>query len=211
MNRRELLLVGRAGPAIMLAPIVVSVRVLFDAGARSGRGLVANDCGKFLHHQEVARREFAASGIHFQVEYISGAYLRTQGYSEIPDQFLALGRINVFVSDTLRLDVDSQRTGGASVGPWPSRPGVSGNRFYKTFFGLREAGGNTLGHEYAHHLARDTTESPSTTGNLWADFRNDYWLWRQRRGAAIEGFRVCADLPWAKTGKRVSTHRHERG
>ena len=151
LQRRQFILLGAAG-AQALPPLVVRVHVMFDQGAHEGRGLSASERAQFGRYQENARREFAVSGLLFDVCTIEGAYLRTQGYSEIPGQFLALGRINVFVSNTLRYDVDRDRTGGASQGPYPSRPGLPGNRVYKTFLGLREAGENTLAHEYAHHF-----------------------------------------------------------
>ena len=201
MHRREFLLLSLA--AFPDAPLLVRVRVLFDAGAHDGRGLTAQERQQFHAHQQRAQREFAGSALRFEVETVEGAFLRTQTYSEIPDQFLSPVRINVFVSDTLRLDADSQRTGGSSIGPRPSRPGVAGSRFYKTFLGLREASGGTLAHEYAHHFVRDTVESPSTKSNFWADFRNDYWLWRQRNGRAIPEFRACAGLPWAALTRRA--------
>lgn len=193
LSRRSLLLAA----VDRRRPLVISVRVLFDRGAHDGRGLTEAERHQFYRFQETARREFAHSGLRFDLEFVE-AYLRTQSYSEIPDQFLAVGRINVFVSDTLRLDVDSQRSGGSSAGPRKSLPGVAGSRCYLTFLGLREASTTTLVHEYAHHFTRDTAGKASTHGNYWADLRNDYWLWRQRRGTWIEEFRAGAGLPWAQ-------------
>ena len=181
-----------------LRPLIVRVQVLFDHGAHAGKGLTEVERATFHRYQERARQEYEVSGIHFDVRITDGAYLRTETYSEIPDRFLAFDRINLFVTDQLRLDVDSQRTGGSSVGPRSSAPGVPGSRFYKTFLGLREAGEGTLAHEYAHHFTLDTGTNASVRGNYWADLRNDYWLWRQRRGKAIAEFRVCASVPWVK-------------
>ena len=197
IHRRQLLLLGVAG-AQTLPPLVIRVHVMFDQGAHEGRGLSASERAQFSRYQENARREFAVSGILFDVCTIEGAYLRTQGYSEIPGQFLASGKINVFVTHTLRYDVDRDRTGGASQGPYPSKPGLAGSRVYKTFLGLREAGENTLAHEYAHHLTLDTAGNSTIRGNFWADLRNDYWLWRQRSGTPIMGFRACARSEWVK-------------
>ena len=197
IHRRQFLLVG-AAEAQALAPLVIRVHIMFDQGAHQGRGLSASERAKFSRYQENARREFAVSGLLFDVCTIKGAYLRTQGYSEIPGQFLALGRINVFVTHTLRYDVDRDRTGGASQGPFPSRRGLAGSRVYKTFLGLQESGENTLAHEYAHHFTLDTAGNSTIRGNSWADLRNDYWLWRQRRGTPIIDFRACASSEWAK-------------
>lgn len=186
-GRRQFLLLplaaAAAGPTL-----TIFVQVLFDQGVNDRRGLNAAQRAQFWSMQEQARREFAVSGIRFDVRVTEGAYLRTQGYSVIPDQFLARGRVNVFVTDTLRLDVDSQRTGGAS----------SGGPVYRTLIGLREAHPGTLAHEYAHHLAGDTARPASLKANFWADLRNDYWLWRQRRGTPIAEFRGCAGSAWAQ-------------
>ncbi len=180
-----------------MKPLLVSVNAMFDQGAHGGKGLSASERQKFAACQERARREYAVSGIRFDVRITEGAYLRTQTYSEIPEQFLVKGRINVFVTETLRLDVDNNRTGGASIGPWRSAPGRVGSRFYKTFLGVREAVEGTLAHEYAHHFTLDTDGRSSTKGNVWADLRNDYWLWRQRSGVVILEFRACAKSEWA--------------
>ncbi|MBY0505535.1 MAG: hypothetical protein K2X03_16600 [Bryobacteraceae bacterium] len=170
--------------------LTIQVQVLFDQGAHNGRGLGATERARFWRMQEQARREFGVSGLRFDVRVTEGAYLRTQTYSEIPSQFLVRGRLHLFVTETLRLDVDSQRTGGSS----------SGGPAYKIFLGLRQAVDTTLSHEYAHHFTRDTARRPTLSGNFWADSRNDYWLWRQRHGVAIPEFRACAGLPWARTG-----------
>jgi hypothetical protein len=192
MRRRDFLFLSAAATAQQ--SLLIHVQVLFDQGAQAGRGLSEAQRAKFWRLQETARREYAVSGIRFDVQVTEGAYLRTQTYSQIPDQFLVPRRINLFVSDTLRYDADSQRTGGSSIGPQP------GSRFYRTFLGLREAGEDTLLHEYAHHFTLDTRQSPSTKGNFWADLRNDYWLWRQRHGVAVAEFRACAGSDWVSQG-----------
>lgn len=188
------MLVGATPP-----PIVVRVQMLPDAGANAGKGLTTADRERMRYLQRKAEAEFAVSGIRFEVQYSEGAFLRKLGYSELPDKFLVAGRINVFVTDSLTYDMDHDRTGGASMGPRPSRPKMIGNRFYQTYIGLREAKETTLPHEYAHHFTLDTQNKPSAPGNFWADPRNDYWLWRQRRGAVIVGFRACAKSQWAST------------
>ena len=81
---------------------------------------------------------------------------------------------------------------------WQPCDVAGGRRFYKTYLGLREAGPNTLLHEYAHHFCLDTKTSRDAVGNFWADMRNDYWLWRQRHGAIIPEFRACAGAEWAR-------------
>jgi hypothetical protein len=181
-----------------LRPITISVHVMVDRGAHSGRGLGAGEVSKFKCYQEKASREYATSGIFFNIQMGEGAYLRTQGYSEIPDKFLARGTINLFVTDSLGYDIDVDRTGGCSIGPRPRGPRFGGDPFYKTFLGLREAGESTLAHEYAHHFTLDTQRRPTAAGNLWADLRNDYWLWLQRNGVPIMAFRDCAHSEWAK-------------
>jgi len=178
---------------------MVTVQVLFDRGAHSGRGLTDREIAKFKAYQEKARREYATSGIHFDVHVLEGgAYLREQGYSEIPDKFLTPAMINLFVTETLGYDIDRDRTGGCSMGPRPPSRRSGGDPSYKTFLGLREARDTTLPHEYAHHFTLDTRHRPTAAGNLWADLRNDYWLWRQRHGTPIAEFRECAGLPWAR-------------
>ncbi len=203
IGRRQLVLLGAAAiPAdAALPPIVVRVQVLFDQGAHSGRGLGDRERAKFWLWQEKARREYAISGLRFDVQASEGAYLRTQGYSIIPDQFLVRTRINLFVTDSLRMDVDTQRTGGSSMGPQPSRPGIAGSKFYKIFLGLQDAGEATLPHEYAHHFTLDTRQDATSRSNHWADLRNDYWLWRQRHGVPIAAFRACAAAEWAGRGQ----------
>lgn len=189
-------------------PIVVRVRAMFDRGAHSGAGLEKGERSAFESHQQMACRHYATSGIFFDLHFVEGAYLRTQGYSEIPEKFLARKSINLFVTDTLRYDIDRDRTGGSSMGPRPPGPKFGGAPFYMTFLGLREAAETTLEHEYAHHFAMDTTRRPTAAGNFWADLRNDYWLWRQRRGFPILPFRACADSEWAEvagTGPRAFT------
>jgi hypothetical protein len=182
-------------------PIIISVSVMFDRGAHSGKGLSDREQALFRSHQERARREYATSGIVFDLRYIEGAYLRTQGYSEIPEKFLTPKTINLFVTGSLGYDVDKDRTGGSSTGPHGAGPHGGGrDPFYKTFLGLTEAHDNTLVHEYAHHFTLDTQHNPTGAGILWADVRNDYWLWRQRHGVPIAAFRACAAAEWARLG-----------
>lgn len=147
--------------------------------------------------QAAADRHFEHSGLRFDVRTIEKAYLRLQGNARIADTFLAPDRINVFVTASLPYDLDRQRTGGASVGPYARGPMFPGNRYYQTFLGLADAGANTLEHEYAHHLTLDTSQAAGPAGNFWSDLRNDYWLWRQRSGASIEAFRRCQATPFA--------------
>ncbi len=184
-----------AGP---LRPLLVSVQVLFDQGAHRGKGLSQAERARFGMFQETARREYAVSGIRFDLRVLEGAYVRQQGYSEIPSKFLARGVINLFVTDTLGYDIDRDRTGGGSVGPVPPGRRSGGDPFYKTFLGLHDARDTTLPHEYAHHFTLDTLRRPTGAGNLWADLRNDYWLWMQRRGIAIPQFRACLHAEWAR-------------
>ena len=157
-----------------------------------------------IEERAKARREYAASGIRFDLRMVEGAYLRTQGYSEIPSNFLAGKMINLFVTDTLGYDIDRDRTGGCSMGPRPPAPKIGGDRYFKTFLGLREASEATLEHEYAHHFTLDTLERPTAAANLWADLRNDYWLWRQRHGVPILEFRRCANAESPARGSRSS-------
>lgn len=180
-----------------LRPIIITVQAMLDLGAHSGKGLAEAEVSRFQYFQEKARREFAVSRIQFDVHVLEDAYLRQQGYSEIPDKFLAYGMINLFVTDALGYDVDRDRTGGASIGPRPRSLLNPGSPYYLTYLGLRDASDTTLPHEYAHHFTLDTRKNPSATGNLWADLRNDYWLWRQRHGAPIPEFRACANSEWA--------------
>jgi hypothetical protein len=179
-------------------PLVIAVQAMFDQGAHSGKGLGEGERSKFRNYQEKARREYATSGICFDVRVLEGAYLRQQGYSEIPEKFLARGVINLFVTDTLGYDIDRDRTGGCSMGPRPPSRRSGGDPFYKTFLGLRDARDTTLVHEYAHHFTLDTRRRPTTAGNFWADLRNDYWLWLQRQGVPIPDFRACSDSEWAR-------------
>lgn len=200
-----MLLFGAAGgglfsrtPAAPLRPLAIGVSVMLDRGAHSARGLDESEIAKFKQYQEKARREYATSGILFDVRFVEGAYLRTQGYSEIPEKFLARKMINLFVTDTLGYDIDRDRTGGCSVGPRPRGPRSAPDPFYNTFLGLRDASDTTLAHEYAHHFTLDTLRNPTMTGNVWADLRNDFWLWQQRHGVPILQFRACAHSEWAK-------------
>jgi hypothetical protein len=201
---RRAFVAGFAGGGVLravgtgsLSPIVISVQVMFDRGAHSGKGLGDAEIAKFKAFQEKARREYAVSGIHFDLHMLEGAYLRQQGYSEIPDKFLAPGAINLFVTDALGYDIDKDRTGGCSEGPRAPSRRSGGDPCYKTFLGLRDARDTTLPHEYAHHFMRDTLRRPAAAGNLWADLRNDYLLWWQRHGHAVSEFHGCAGLPWA--------------
>jgi hypothetical protein len=203
VSRRDLLLFGAGGlfsrsATAPLKPIVISVNVMLDRGAHSVRGLTESEIAKFKQYQESARREYATSGILFDLRYVEGAFLRTQGYSEIPEKFLARKTINLFVTDTLGYDIDRDRTGGCSTGPRPRGPRSAPDPFYKTFLGLRDARDTTLAHEYAHHFTLDTRRNPTMTGNLWADLRNDLLLWRQRHGVPILQFRACSNSEWAR-------------
>jgi hypothetical protein len=201
--RREFLALSLAatacsrGSAGGLRPMVVRVHVLFDRGAHSGRGLDNREMSLFHAYQERTRREYAVSGIQFDVQISEDAYLRQQGYSEIPDKFLVPDRLNLFVTSTLGYDIDRDRTGGCSMGPRPPSRRSGGDPTYKTFLGLKDARPTTLAHEYAHHFTLDTRHNPTAAANFWADLRNDYWLWRQRHGAPIPAFRACADSRWA--------------
>jgi len=208
LRRREFLLFGMAGAGALALnggqdsrPIVISVHAMFDKGAHSGKGLRDSEIARFKAWQERARREYSTSGIHFDVRMVEGAYVRQQGYSEvpeIPDKFLARGTINLFVTDTLVYDIDRDRTGGCSVGPHPRRGRFGGDPFYETFLGLSDADEATLAHEYAHHFTLDTRRKSTWLSNSWADFRNNYWLWRQRHGTPIMAFRACANSEWAR-------------
>jgi hypothetical protein len=202
LSRREFMAFAGAGGGLFrhstFPPLIVSVQAMFDRGARAGKGLGAADRSNFRNYQEQASRAYAASGIRFDVRILEGAYLRRQGYSAIPEQFLARGTINLFVTDTLGYDIDRDRTGGCSVGPIPASRRSGGDPFYKTFLGLKDAHDTTLPHEYAHHFTLDTRRNPTAAANLWADLRNDYWLWLQRRGVPILEFRACAGAEWAR-------------
>jgi hypothetical protein len=197
-TRRELLsAAGALASRPSFKPIAIGVRVLFDQGAHANHGLTESERNAFARFQEQARGHFSISGLLFSVQFVEGAYLRKQGYSEIPDRFLARRCINLFVTDSLAYDIDRDRTGGCSIGPRPRGPRSAPDPFYKTFLGLRQARETTLEHEYAHHFTLDSARNPSASGNVWADLRNDYWLWLQRRGIAISGFRACANSEFA--------------
>lgn len=200
ISRRSLLLAAGGGilGAAPLPEIWISVNVMFDRGAHNIKGLSGAEIDLFHRYQEKAQREYATSGLAFDLHFTDGAFLRTQGYSVIPDRFLLPNMINVFVTDTLGYDIDRDRTGGCSIGPRPRAPRVSPDPFYKTFLGLHDARDTTLPHEYAHHFTLDTLNRPTIAGNLWCDLRNDYWLWRQRHGVAIAQFRACVHSPWAQ-------------
>lgn len=177
---------------------MISVNVMYDRSAHDGKGLGEDELAKFNRYQERARREYATSGLLFELHVKEGAYLRTQGYSEIPDKFLERKMINLLVTDSLGYDIDRDRTGACSIGPRRRRPGFAEDPFYKTFIGLKDAGESALAHEYAHHFTLDTRRAPTVTRNSWADLRNNYWLWRQRHGVPILQFRSCANSEWAK-------------
>jgi hypothetical protein len=203
-TRRDLLFAGAAAGGFFadikaepLKPIVIGVNALLDQGAHAGKGLGTREIDALKRYQERARREYAISGILFDVRIVEGAYLRTQGYSEIPDKFLAPRVINLFVTDTLAYDIDRDRSGGCSIGPRPRGRSSAPDPFYKIFLGLKEAGETTLRHEYAHHFTLDTVRNPTIAGNVWADFRNEYWLWRQSLGVPIVQFRACVHAEWA--------------
>lgn len=208
VTRREFGLFGGAGiwflsrGTELLRPIVVSVNVMFDRGAHSGRGLSNREVSLFHSYQQEASHEFAVSGMFFDLRFTEGAYLLQRGYSEIAEKFLAPKMINLFVTDALGYDIDRDRTGGSSTGPRPRGPKLAPDPFYKIFLGLKDAREKTLPHEYAHQFTLDTQHSATLTGNLWADLRNDYWLWRQRQGTPILEFRDCAGAEWARIEDR---------
>lgn len=158
----------------------------------------------FRRYQESASREYAVSGIHLDVRPPRPAFLREQGYSIVPDQFLTSGVIHVFVAQTLGYDIDRHRTGGVSLGPHPRRSNRPANRHFIVFLGLRDAGRHTLAHEYAHHLTLDTQRSATVARNFWADLRIDWLLWRQRRGNPVEAFRACAGSEFARLAPESS-------
>ncbi len=204
VSRRELArlayaaaLVRPIGATRVDARLIVRVRVMLDQGVHGAKGLDASEVARFSTYQDKAERDFAISGIAFELECTEGAFLRKQGYSEIPSRFMDARAINLFVTDSLGYDVDRERTGGCSTGPTRAGTRFAADPFYKTFLGLSQAGEMTLEHEYAHHFTLDTSKRPTATGNVWADLRNDYWLWRQRRGARIPEFRVCTKAVWA--------------
>jgi len=214
-NRREFIAASGAAGGLAATrrsesrvPLIITVQAMFDQGAHSGKGLGEAERSKFVAYQEKARREYATSGIYFEVHALEGAYLRQQGYSEIPSKFLARGAINLFVTDTLGYDIDRDRTGGCSMGPRAPSRRSGGDPFYKSFLGLRDARDTTLPHEYAHHFTLDTLRRPTAAGNLWADIRNDYWLWLQRRGMAIPDFLACIHAEWARFSGTQKSRRY---
>jgi hypothetical protein len=181
-------------------PILVSVNVMMDQGAHSGKGLTNRERTKFQLYQERAIREYGVSGIHFQIRVVEGAYHREEDGADIPEKFLTRGMINVFVTSSLGYDIDRERTGGCSIGPHRRVGRFPPDPYYKTFLGVNDAGEGTLCHEYAHHFTLDTRRGSSWAGNFWADFRNDYWLWEQRHGRVIPAFRDCVNSEWARLG-----------
>jgi hypothetical protein len=178
--------------------IVISVLVMFDRGAHKAHGLSPRERATFKLYQDQASREFATSGIVFDLHFTEDAFVRDEGYSEIPEKFLVKNAINLLVTDRLGYDIDKERTGGCSFGPQPISKMSGGNPYYTTFLGLNDASAKTLLHEYAHHFTLDTQKKPKSGGNSWADIRNNYWLWRQRHGSPIPEFRACANLKWAR-------------
>ena len=181
-----------------LSPIIVKVNVMLDNGPHAGKGLTPEEAALFQSQQQACSREYAASGIQFDLHFTEGAYLRRQGNSVIPEKFLVKDRINLFVTDSLGYDVDRHRTGGSSIGPHPQSGVYPADPYFKSFLGLHEASAKTLAHEYAHHFTLDTSRNVVGAANLWADLRNDYWLWRQQHGSTIGGFRACAKSIWVK-------------
>ena len=98
--------VGRASrPAagLQTRPLIITVQAMYDRGAHTGKPLRPDEIAKFRSYQEKASREYAVSGIYFDVRVREDAYLRQQGYSVIPDQFLSRGAINLFITDYARL------------------------------------------------------------------------------------------------------------
>ena len=201
MRRRGFIALGlnaAFGRDTPLSPIVVKVNVMYDQGAHGGKGLTPAEVALFRSNQQRTSLEYAASGIQFDLLWTEGAYLRQQGHSVVPEKFLIMDRINLFVTETLSYDVDRHRTGGSSIGPQPQSGIYPADPYFKTFLGLREASAKTLAHEYAHHFTLDTSRNVAGAANLWADLRNDYWLWRQRSSAPINAFRACAKSIWTK-------------
>ena len=138
LSRRELVALAGLGGNFFSTnnlerstPIVISVNAMFDRGAHAGKGLSAGELSAFKSYQEKARREYATSGIRFDVRVTEGAYLRSQGYSEIHPKYLAPKTINLFVTDTLGYDIDRDRTGGCSIGPRPPCRNMEGTRSTK--------------------------------------------------------------------------------
>jgi hypothetical protein len=160
--------------------------------------LTAGQQDAFHRRQQSASREFAASGIAFELRTPRPAFLRQQGHSIIPDRFLAPGAINVFVTYVLGYDIDRHRTGGVSLGPHPQRSNKPANPHFIVFLGLRDAGRHTLAHEYAHHFLLDTQRQATSARNFWSDLRIDWLLWRQRGGASIHAFLACRNSPFAR-------------
>jgi hypothetical protein len=106
-----------------------------DRGAHSGKGLGSGEVSLFRQYQEEAGREYATSGIVFDIRVVDGAYLQQRGYSDIPEKFLAPGMINLFVTDTLGYDIDRDRTGGSSMGPRSRSPRSRSIRSTGSFWG----------------------------------------------------------------------------
>jgi hypothetical protein len=178
------------------------VQPLFDQAANGRTGLTEQQQAAFHRRQQSASREYAASGITFELRPAQPAFLREQGHSIIPDRFLSAGAINVFVTDALGYDIDRHRTGGVSIGPHPQRSNKPANRHFIVFLGLRDAGEHTLAHEYAHHFLLDTQRQATAARNFWSDLHIDWLLWRQRRGASIQAFLACRNSPFARPAVR---------
>ena len=71
MTRRAFLALSFASQlGAALRPITISVQVMFDRGAHAGQGLSQSEIATFWSHQEKARREFAISGITFNVHIV---------------------------------------------------------------------------------------------------------------------------------------------
>jgi hypothetical protein len=204
LYRREFLALAAPGAlfarsaATPLKRLVISVNAMFDRAAHSPQGLTTHEISLFHDYQAIAAYEYMTSGIFFDLSFTEGAYLQERGYSEIPEQFLKPRSINLFVTGSLGYDIDRDRTGGSSMGPRPRTRVLPPSPYFKTFLGLKDAKATTLPHEYAHHFTLDTQHSASMSGNLWADIRNDYWLWRQRHFVPIPEFRACANSEWAR-------------
>ena len=81
MQRRDFLAlcVSTAfGREVPLSPVIVKVHVLFDQAAHAGKGLTPAELALFHQQQQTCSREYAASGIQFDLHFTSGAYLRQQ-------------------------------------------------------------------------------------------------------------------------------------
>ena len=216
VGRRQFLALGASGVDLFgrgnaepLRRLVISVNAMFDRSAHSGKGLGSGEVSLFkylsrkngprirnqrslLRRSRIGRRLSAAARILGDPGSVSGAE-NDQTYS---------------VTDALGYDIDRDRTGGSSMGPRPRTRQSAPSPFYKIYLGLKDARDTTLPHEYAHHFTLDTQRTASVAGNLWADLRNDYWLWRQRHGVPVVEFRRCANSEWARFSMLLR-HRYE--